>query len=53
MTELHISTPNMGLPLGSKAPIINTEDIDGNTIDLIRLLEKHKAVLIDFFRGGW
>lgn len=53
MTELHISTPHMGLPLGSKAPMIETEDIDGNDVNLTSLLNKYQGVLIDFFRGGW
>ena len=52
MTELHISTPNMGLPIGSKAPVIETQDIDGNDANLTSLLDKYQGVLIDFFRGG-
>ena len=53
MTKLHISTPNKGLVLGTKAPIINTEDIDGDLINLDELLKKHKGVLLDLFRGSW
>ncbi len=53
MTNLHISTPNKGLQLGTKAPVIDTEDIDGDSVNLIKLLEKHTVVLLDFFRGSW
>ncbi len=53
MTNLHISTPNKGLQIGTKAPVIETEDIDRDTVNLIRLLEKHNGVLLDFFRGSW
>lgn len=53
MTELHISTPNKGLPLGTKAPMIDTEDIDGNNVNLTILLKKHNGVLLDLFRGSW
>lgn len=41
MTNAHISTPNKGLQLGTKAPMIDTEDIDGESVNLIKLLEKH------------
>jgi hypothetical protein len=53
MTELHISTPNKGLPLGTKAPMIDTKDIDGDNVNLTKLLKKHNGVLLDLFRGSW
>ena len=53
MTEQHISTPNKGLPLGAKAPMIDAEDIDGDNVNLNKLLKKHKGVLLDLFRGSW
>lgn len=53
MTELHISTPNKGLVLGTKAPLIDTEDIDGDSLNLTELLKKYKGVLLDLFRGSW
>ncbi|MBY8992596.1 MAG: hypothetical protein KGD58_17760 [Candidatus Lokiarchaeota archaeon] len=53
MTDLHISTPNKGLKVGTKAPLINTEDIDGENINLIELLKKFNGVLLDLFRGSW
>jgi hypothetical protein len=53
MTEVHISTPNKGLPIGTKAPMIDTEDIDGDNINLTELLKKHKGILLDLFRGSW
>ncbi len=42
MTELHISTPNKGLTLRTKVPMIATEDIDGDSINLTELLKKYK-----------
>jgi hypothetical protein len=53
MTEIHISTPNKGLTLGIKAPMIDAEDIDGNSINLTELLKKYNGVLLDLFRGSW
>ncbi len=53
MTEIHISTPNKGLTLGIRAPMIDTEDIDGDKINLSELLKKHNGVLLDLFRGSW
>ena len=53
MTELHISTPNKGLPLGTKAPMIDADDIDGENVNLATLLKKHNGVLLDLFRGSW
>ena len=53
MTKLHNSTPNRGLPIGSKAPTVDAIDIDENEVNLAKLLENHRGVLIDFFRGGW
>jgi hypothetical protein len=42
-----------GLSVGSKAPIIDTQDIYGDQINLNNLLEEYEGVLIDFFRGNW
>jgi len=53
MTEEHITTPNICLPTGSNAPLFDTLDIDGKDVSLAILLENHRGVLIDFFRGGW
>ena len=53
MTKLHISTPNKGLALGTKAPMIDTEDIDGDHLNLTELLKKYEAILLDLFRGSW
>jgi peroxiredoxin len=53
MTEIHDSTPNKGLSLGEKAPMIDTEDIDGENVNLNDLLNRFRGVLIDFFRGSW
>jgi hypothetical protein len=42
-----------GLSVGSKAPLFDIEEINGNKINLIHLLNSYKGVLIDFFRGNW
>ena len=42
-----------GLSVGSKAPMFDTNDIDGNNINLNQLLKNNQGVLIDFFRGNW
>ena len=33
--------------------MIDTEDIDGERVNLNEVLEKHTGVLLDFFRGSW
>jgi hypothetical protein len=53
MTDLHISTQNKGLQMGTKAPMIDTEDIDGDKINLTSLIKNYAGVLLDFFRGSW
>jgi hypothetical protein len=53
MTEEHISNTTKGIPLGVKAPTVETKDIYKNNINLTDLLQKHKGILIDFFRGAW
>lgn len=53
MTEEHISTPNKGLTIGTKAPNFETVDVDKNDVSLSNLLKNHRGVLIDFFRGNW
>lgn len=42
-----------GLGLHSKAPMINTVDIYGKSINLANFLETYNGVIIDFFRGTW
>jgi hypothetical protein len=42
-----------GLTVGSIAPVFNTKDIFGKSLNLLELLEKYDGVLIDFFRGNW
>lgn len=53
MNEIHISTLNKGLTIGTKAPMIDTEDIDGESINLTEILKKYNGVLLDLFRGSW
>ena len=42
-----------GLQIGSKAPPIDTVDIYGKKIVMIEILQSHRGLLIDFFRGAW
>ncbi len=42
-----------GLSVGTKAPVIETQDVFGNDINLTNLLKNHRGVLIDFFRAAW
>lgn len=42
-----------GLRLHVKAPMINTIDIYGSTINLTNLLKEYNGVIVDFFRGTW
>ncbi|MFX1316651.1 MAG: hypothetical protein ACFE9T_12365 [Promethearchaeota archaeon] len=42
-----------GLSIGAIAPQIDTKDIYGNAINLVKLLELYDGVMIDFFRGNW
>jgi len=42
-----------GLPVGTKAPLFDTVDLSGNEMNLTKLLEIYRGVLIDFFRGNW
>jgi len=53
MTEEHTSNSEIGLSLGTKAPIIDTNDIFENKINLTTLLQNYQGVLLDFFRGAW
>lgn len=52
MTEGESPRPS-GLPIGTKAPELNTVDIYGNRISLTEFLEDYDGVMIDFFRGNW
>ena len=53
MTEEHISNSKKGIPLGVKAPTVETKDIYNNNINLTNFLQKYNGILIDFFRGAW
>ena len=52
MNDVEPPRPN-GLPTGVTAPFIDTKDINGNLINLKKLLEEYNGLLIDFFRGNW
>ena len=47
------SRTKKGLTIGTRAPSIDTVDINGNEIKLDDLLKSNDAVLVDFFRGIW
>lgn len=53
MTEEHISNPQFGLQLGTKAPTINSMDVFDQNINTEEILQNHRGVIIDFFRGAW
>lgn len=53
MTEEHISNPKFGLPLGTKAPLINSNDVFEQSINLEDILRDHHGMILDFFRGAW
>ena len=57
MTAEHISKKKRfqekGLTIGTKAPIIETNDIYGNGVSLNDLLRENDFILIDFYRGAW
>lgn len=53
MTEEHISNPDKGLPLGTKAPLIKKNDIFEKLVDLESLVKEHRGVILDFSRGAW
>lgn len=41
-----------GLKVGDKAPLIETVDYNNDTVNISKLLEKSKIVLV-FYRGAW
>ncbi|MFX1326205.1 MAG: hypothetical protein ACFE8N_14740 [Promethearchaeota archaeon] len=53
MTIEHISNEEMGLPVGSKAPIIKTVDVFENNFDLSTITKKYRGIVLDFSRGAW
>ncbi len=53
MSEEHISIPELGLPIGTIAPVINTKDVFENTVNLTELLRDNRGIIVDFFRGAW
>jgi len=48
-----VSNSEKGLMTGSKAPMIDTVDINGEKINLTDILQENRGLLIDFFRGAW
>ncbi|MFX0058222.1 MAG: hypothetical protein ACFE85_12000 [Candidatus Hodarchaeota archaeon] len=53
MADLNEPPRPNGLNVGTEAPLINTQDIYGNKVDLPKFLETYDGVMIDFFRGNW
>jgi hypothetical protein len=52
MTEAEEPRPR-GIHIHTKAPLINTLDVNGKQINLQNLLKTYSGVMIDFFRGNW
>ena len=48
-----VSNSEKGLKTGSKAPAIDTVDINGEKINSNDILKEKRGLLIDFFRGAW
>lgn len=53
MGSILVYPNDKGLSEGTTAPNIHTRDIYNNEINLNKLLEENKGVLLDFFRGVW
>jgi len=53
MTEEHISNPEKGLPLGSKAPMIEKNDVLENPVNFLNQIQNSRGILLDFSRGAW
>ena len=52
LTE-HSSNNEKGLPVGTKAPLINTIDVFEKKISFTELYKEHRGVFLDFSRGAW
>lgn len=48
-----VSNSEKGLKTGTQAPMIDTVDVHGKKINLAEILQEHRGLLIDFFRGAW
>lgn len=44
--------PDLGVPVGQKAPVAVVHDADGNEVALSALIAKGPVLLV-FYRGGW
>ena len=62
MTKEYTATPNdklgvlpngMGIAVGRPAPDFTVTNLDGASTSLAALRDKHGAILLAFYRGGW
>lgn len=51
--KLGVLPDGMGIPVGQTAPDFTATNLDGASTTLSALREKHGAILIAFYRGGW
>ncbi|MCJ8276986.1 MAG: redoxin domain-containing protein [Bdellovibrionales bacterium] len=49
---LHGANKEIGLKVGTQAPSISQQDVDGKSFDLSKAAKKGPVVLV-FYRGGW
>jgi hypothetical protein len=53
MDQEYIASEKFGLPIGIKAPAIITKDVNLIDFSLTDVVQKHKGVFLNFFRGSW
>ncbi|MHA1913136.1 MAG: hypothetical protein ACW986_01855 [Promethearchaeota archaeon] len=53
MTEEHGSNPEKGLHEGTKAPLLDTNDVFENKINSEDLYREYRGIVLDFSRGAW
>ncbi len=51
--KLGVLPESMGVPVGQSAPDFTATDLDGASTTLSSLRQKHGAILLAFYRGGW
>ena len=53
MSDGETSNSEERLPLDTKAPMVNTDDVFKNEINLTEILKDNHGVIIDFHRAAW
>jgi peroxiredoxin len=51
--RLGVLPEGLGIPVGGTLPAVQLTDIDGKPASLVALADKHKRLLVIFYRGGW